>query len=200
MRHIWKQLGFWTIILGALSAAPSRAQNTGNNTDKGAQPETTAEVLKDIRAELRALGKRMNTLERNLENDLRDLRTRGTQTDLAAQNAQKDVNDLKGQLDQLRRDIENLNRRLGPTERISAYAGPAGTAAPPPGRVRIMNTYFVPETVLVNGKAYTVAPYEVVVTDPIPAGPFSYEVVNVQARQDRILNPNETFSIYVHPR
>jgi hypothetical protein len=198
MRHTWKLLGFWTIVLGALSAAPSPAQNSDGAENKATAPENATEILK----ELRALNKRLDTLERNLENDLRELRTRGTQTDLAVQTAQKDVNDLKGRLDQLRRDIDSLNRRLGPVERIATYAGPAGTAAPPPppGRVRIVNTYFVPETVVVNGKAYTVAPYDVVFTDPVPAGPFSYEVVNVQARQDRLLNPSETFSIYVHPR
>jgi hypothetical protein len=198
MRHTWRQLGFWTILLGALSASPSPAQTNSDGTaDKGAKPDTSAEILK----ELRALNKRMDTLERNLENDLRDLRTRGTQTDLAVQNSQKDVNDLKSQLEQLRRDMDGLNRRLRPNERISTYAGPAGTAVtPPPGRVRIVNTFFLPETVVVNGKAYTVAPYDIAVTDPVPAGPFSYEVVNVQARQDRVLNPDETFVIYVHPR
>ncbi len=197
MRHTWRQLGFWTILLGALSASPSPAQNnTDGGADKGARPDTSAEILK----ELRTLNKRMDTMERNLEGDLRDLRSRGTQTDLAVQNAQKDVNDLKSQLEQLRRDIDGLNRRLRPTERISTYAGPAGTATPLPGRVRIVNTFFLPETVVVNGKSYTVAPYDIVFTDPVPAGPFSYEVVNVQPRQDRVLNPEETFSIYVHPR
>lgn len=197
MRHTWRRLAFWTILLGALGAGPGLAQNNSDGgTDKDAKPDTSAEILK----ELRALTKRFDALERNLESDLRELRTRGTQTDLAVQNAQKDVNDLKSRLEQLRRDIDGLNRRLRPTERISTYAGPAGTAAPPSGRVRIVNTFFLPETVVVNGKSYTIAPYDIVFTDPIPAGPFSYEVVNVQPRQDRVLNPDETFSIYVHPR
>lgn len=195
MRHTWKQFGFWTLLLGALSAAPSFAGNSDNSAEKGTKADPSVEILK----ELRALTKRLDNLEKNLETDLRELRSRGTQTDLSVQTTQKDVNDLKSQFEQLRRDLDGLNRRLGPTDRISAY-GPSGPAAPATGRVKLVNTYFLPQTIVVNGKAYTVAPYDIVFTDPIPAGAFTYEVLNVQPRQDRTMAVNETYPIYIHPR
>lgn len=112
------------------------------------------------------------------------------------QKAQSDIEDLKRQVSQIRQDLDDL-RRTVTTTRSSGYLTPQATST---GRVRLVNTYLEPMTVVVNGKSYSVAPGEQRYTDALPAGTFTYEVLGVQALRDRTLSANETFTINIYPR
>src|SRR5207247_8428956 len=108
---------------------------------------------------------------------------------------QQELDGLRQQLTQLQRDVDDLKARTANPPRVSGYTPqPAAT-----GRVRIVNSYMVPETVVVNGRAYTVNPGTYVTTDPVPAGLFNYEVLGVQGPVSRALAANEMFTITIHP-
>lgn len=112
------------------------------------------------------------------------------------QKAQTDIEELKRQVTQIRQDLDELRRTMT-TTRSAGYVAPQTTST---GRVRLVNTYMEPMTVVVNGKSYPIAPGEQRYTDALPAGTFSYEVLGVQSLRDRMLAANETFTINIYPR
>lgn len=187
MIHTWKMLGLQTILAGALAAAPAAAGPFENNLAQ-AEKDSTAKQL----AELKQSIDELRTLIKTLSSD-------GLNANLKAEKAQSDIEEMKKQLAQLRLDVEDLRKRLATPSQVSAKYGPNGTA-PATGRVRLVNTYLEPMTIIVNGKAYPVSPGEVRLTEALPAGSFSYEVLGVQALRNRSLAANETFTINVHPR
>ena len=100
----------------------------------------------------------------------------------------------------MRLDLDALKNRA-PVSRESAYA-PSASNSPSAatGRIRLVNTFLDPMTIVVNGRAYQVAPGDTRLVEAVPAGTFNYEVLGVQPRVDRTLAANETFTITVHPR
>lgn len=202
MKHNWRWFGFLAVLLGALAASAARAEEPAVSSTDNLKKPTTADLLaqlEKLNAGLKDLTTRMKALETNLGRDLVDLQGKGIQTEINAQKALREVNELRDGFAQMRKDLDALNNRLGPSRQISAYAGPTGAAVPTTGRIRLVNTYLTPQTFVLNGKAYEVAPNQVQ-TESVPAGVFSYEVLGVQPRQDRVLAANETFTVHVHTR
>lgn len=196
MRHDWRRLGLIVICMAFTAVGVTRAAEPPDNSDKAKKAESAADVAEQLRqmnASLKQLTERIKTLEINVADDLAGIRTRNEQTNRAMKALREDV-------DRLRTDFDGLANRVSPNGRISAYAGPNGTATLATGRVRLVNTYFLPQTIVVNRKAYDVPPNGEMFTDPVPAGTFSYEVLGVQPRSERLLVANETFTIHVHPR
>jgi hypothetical protein len=64
-----------------------------------------------------------------------------------------------------------------------------------------VNTYTGPVTVIVNDRAYRLMPNETRTIENVPAGPFTFWVLNSQPfPQNRTLTPNEMFVISVFPQ
>jgi hypothetical protein len=110
----------------------------------------------------------------------------------ALRNQQADIDLLKRQVLQLQQDLASL--RGAP--RVSAYAAPATT-----GRVQLINTYPLPRTVILNGRSYRLPPGSEQFVDNLPAGPFSFEVLEYHLEpQVRTLAAGQTYTITVFPR
>lgn len=204
MRRTWQWFPVSALLVAALAAAPVRAGGGKSSDD----PKTVAQKLEEIKTALEPLGGmrtsvanldgRLQALEQAVQRELKDVRGWATDTTARITQAQTDINELRRQLAQVRQDLDNLARGSSPT-RISAYAGPAGSA-PATARVRLVNTYGLPVQAVVNGMLYDVAPGQQRYVDPLPAGPFSYEVLGIQPRRDLTLAPGETFTVTVYPR
>ena len=62
------------------------------------------------------------------------------------------------------------------------------------------NTYATEVGIRVNRRLYRLLLGETRLSEPIPAGTFTYEVVNVSpGPQVRTLDPNQRFTVWVHP-
>lgn len=221
MQRNWLMLSLQTVLTGALAAGPSFAQG---NSDGAKPPALDAAALakqlddfkrtltadlskslgddlrKALAADIEKLTLRLETLDRNLASDLKELRGKVTMTDVNVAAAQRDITDLKTQMLQLRQDLDAMKAKMAAPSQISAYrAGSAPPAMPALGRLRLVNSYFEPMTVIVNGRPYTVAPGGDQLTDPLPAGAFTYEVLAVQPPRTRTLAANETFVVTIYP-
>src|SRR5262249_36525610 len=156
--------------------------------------------LKDTtKASVDKLTERVSSLEEKIEQEIRSLRATGRITDLNVATAQKDINDLKDLIAKLRQDMDGLRNR--PTEtRISGYAG-TGSMMAATGRVRMVNTYYTPITVILNGTTYyDLMPGQERYSSPLPAGAFTDEVLGIPAPQQRALTAGETFTLTIYPR
>lgn len=69
------------------------------------------------------------------------------------------------------------------------------------GKVRIVNTYHLDQTVVVNGDRYTVRSGESYTVDYICAGEFTYRVIGIHSYdQRRTLIANEVFTVRIFPK
>jgi hypothetical protein len=189
----WKMLGLETLLAGALAAAPAFPADT----DTGKAPDLAA-----ISKQIDEIKKAMLTADvfkvsdEAIHKELAELRGKGINLDLKLVKSQEDIDALKKQLAQMQLDIDNLKNR--PTSQVSGYAPvPASQGY---GQLRLINTYYDPMTIFVNGRAYVVRPNETRITEPIAAGAFTYAVANVQGERTRNLIANETFTINIHPQ
>jgi hypothetical protein len=218
MMRNWKTLGLSTALAAALAVPPAPAlqaidgpqgpQAAEKDKDKD-KPDNSQTILKELR-DLRAAFNKLDT-------ELKDsLETLDKTTKLLIQGLRRDVNDLKSEtaqiarmqtdmeglrreITQMRQEIEALRGRVSPVQSSALY--PPGSGAPPIGRIQLVNSYLFPMTVLVNNRAYRLAPGETRVIESVPAGPFTYQVLTVQPDvQTRALSANETFTINVYPR
>lgn len=205
----------------ALSVAQAPAQDKKDGTsdkkdasapaaekkDGGAvQPEPDRiEVLLRNMAEIRKTLDKMeerqklfgDDLERKLKTQLEDAEIKSR---LRVERLQSDSDDLRKQMVQLRTDLESLRSQMSNVQsRVSLYA-PVTTPAPT-GRVRLVNTFPESMTVVVNERSYRLAPGATQLTDAMPPGTFTYQVLGVQDQpQTRTLAANETYNITVYPR
>jgi uncharacterized coiled-coil protein SlyX len=129
---------------------------------------------------------------------------------LQAQTNARDITALKGEVTQIRTDLARLQDgvRAGtgaPRTSMSINPPPAGGLAT--GRVRLVNRWMDPVTVLMDGASYQLAPGETrLVTKP--AGSFQYEVLTVsrangevvtaKARTLSTVEANQVVTIDIH--
>ena len=192
MMRTWKMIGLRTLLAALLTAAPAAAQNTSEMLDD------MHRQLSELKKTLEGVRDSLGTLS-TIRKDVEDLTT---QSNLRGQTMQGQIADLQRQLIQLRSDLEGLRDRVGsgtrtslfpPTESASATAGTA--------RVEMVNTYPQEVTITVNRTAYHVPPGQTRLSDPIPAGRFTYEVLGVSpAPLTRTLAANRVFTVHVHPQ
>lgn len=197
MMRNWKLLGLDLILVGALATPLAAGQRDGPQDEANKEALVLKEV-RDLKTSIDALTKAIKSLQES-----------STTTGVQLQKTQEDINGLKRQVAQLQQEeMDGLRRQIAQllkdvddlrvkTARTSAYQ--PQPPATPTGRVRIVNIFTVPATVIVNTRAYAVNPGTVVMSDPVPAGFFNYEVVGVQAMVSRTLAANETFTITIHP-
>jgi hypothetical protein len=221
MMNRWKTLGLPTVLAAAFFTPAARP------AEPAAEPDKTSVILKQL-AELRTAIESLDRTVKREVGDLRtdidrtDVRLKAAQVDMeklrseVAQlraemeslrklypttqvsayppEARTEMEQMRRTMEQIRQDLDAM-RRQPPASRISNFP-PAGDLA----RVRLVNTFLTPMTIVVNGRAYQLEPGDTRLTDPIPYGTFTYEVLGVQAPRVRTFTPGEPFTITVHPR
>jgi outer membrane murein-binding lipoprotein Lpp len=195
MIRTWRMLGVETVLAAALTAPAFAGQTDGTKLE-----DKSDTILKEVRD----LKKRFDELESSLKNKIENL---DTSNSLKLAQARMDLEELRKQVQQMRQDLDAtrsreiaaLRRDLDDMTkgRQSLYPAPAPT---PTGRLQLRNTFPEMVLILVNNKPYHIFPGQNVLTDPIPAGTFNYEVVGIQPQVARTLTANETYTIHVYPR
>lgn len=112
-----------------------------------------------------------------------------------------------GAINQIRDDVESLRNRIQQLENDVKLLKPNPTTTskretvtdgPAMGQVRLSNEFVEDVTVLLNGRSYQLLPGQAR-TVRIPAGTFTYQVLNVQAfPQQRTISPNEEKPIRIY--
>lgn len=199
MTHNWKLLGLQTLLAGALASSPVLG-DPPNGLDKG-KGGIEPEQLSAISKQLDEIQKSILANNKAVDKKLADLNTAGYNLELALQNSVKDIKDQAGQIKDLKDQIAKLQQDLDalknkPTDQFVTRNYPLAPSGL--GKVQMVNTYFEPQTILVNGRAIRVDPGETRTLE-LPAGIFTYEVLNVKGQQTRTLSANSLFTITVHP-
>lgn len=185
MIRSWQALGLPLVLAGALTARAADNGQAGKAPVEPNRDDAISRDLRELRLAVEALTKKVDSFQTaRLDADLQQF-----------QKNSKDIEEIRRTLVQLRQDLDGLRQGLA-SERRSGYP-PAATQA---GRVRLVNTYPQPVTIVLNSRAYTLLSGETRTVDAVPAGPFTYEVLGIQAAMNRTLDPNETYTITVHPR
>jgi len=178
----------YIIFLGWL-AAPAQTQEPISKS----QDDTNARLQK-IEATMDALSKQVSDLKLMLE---------GTSALLRAQANAKEIAALKEEVDKLRSayqaDVGRLNAELAKLQAADttrrAFSPPT---TPPQGTIQLYNDWYLPVTVIIDAFAYRLEPGERRSVSK-PVGPFSYEVVGVQAPVIRTLTADRGFVIRIAP-
>ncbi len=222
MMNRWRMLGLPTVLAAAFvtPAAPA--------AEPASEPDKTTVILRqltDLRTAIETLDRTVKREAGDLRHDMDRSEVRLKATQLEVEKLKTDIAQLRADLDNLRKtfpttqvsayppearteleqmrramdlirqDLEAL-RRQPPSTRVSAFPPTAGDL----GRIRLVNTYLTPMTIVVNRRAYELQPGETRLTEPVPYGEFAYEVIGVQPPRVRTLTPGEPFTITVHPR
>jgi hypothetical protein len=194
MLRTWRLIAFNTLFATLLATPRPTAASEGPPSDSKKLDEIQKQ-LDELKKSVKAIQTAVGSLG-TLDTELRNLRT---DNNLALQKTQNDVNALRDEISKLKDDVEALRRRL---------ATPARTAASPPtdtppqpvtGRVELQNTWPEPMSVAVNRVIYRVQPGETRLTDPLPVGTFTYEVIGVTPPITRSLTANQVYQIHIHP-
>jgi phage shock protein A len=192
MTRNWKLLGIQTVLAGALALSPASAADS----DTPAKPPDLATVskqLEEMKKTLEGLQTSVLAFNKAMDDERAQRIKADSDAEVRLQQLISDMSELRKQISQVRQDMDVLKARPS----VSAYP-PSGQAAA--GRVRMVNSYMEPVTVVVNGRAYPLQPGETRLTDPIPSGTFTYEVLGVQPPMTRPLAAGETFTVTVYPR
>src|SRR5262249_36953264 len=111
------------------------------------------------------------------------------------------IADLNRQLSQLRVEIDNFRTLAPSTSRIASSPPPEIAPSAATGRVEMINSYGQAVSVVLNNRrSYSLAPGERKLSDPIPAGTFSYEVLGLTPVLTRTVSADKLFTIWVHPQ
>jgi hypothetical protein len=211
----WKLLGLQSVVAAAFltSAAPA--------AEPASEPDKTTAIVKqlgDLKAALEALDKTVRTECGGLRADVKatQIEVERLKTDMALLRQDLDAMrkqapptresayppEARAELEQMRRAVEALHqdiealRRQMPATRVAGFPPAEGM-----GRVRLVNTFPAPVTIVVNRRSYELNPGESRWTEPFRYGPFSYEVLGIQEPRTRALAANDPpFTIHVYPR
>jgi hypothetical protein len=195
MTRTWRLLGLNTLLATMLTTAAPTVAVAAPPTDAD-KLDAIQKQVDDLKASLADIKKSLALLE-TINKRIDDLRA---ESNLGAQTARSQADDLKQQVAQLKTEIDTLRDRLGSATRVSGFA-PSDTApAAGTGRVEMINTYPGDITVTVNDRAYRLRPGEQTLSEPIPAGSFTYEVLGITPRNSRLVAANRVFTIHVHPQ
>ena len=124
------------------------------------------------------------------------------ESNLSTQQVKSQIKDLNELISLLRADVQALRNRLPDSSRVSAFP-PSSDTGPSPAmaRVEMVNTYLQPVSIVINNRrSYQLAPDERRLSDPIPAGSFTYEVLGVTPPVTRTVAADKTFTVWVHPQ
>jgi hypothetical protein len=144
----------------------------------------------------------LKTVKESLDGVKTDVKNFRTDHDLALQAAKRDIQELRDEVRRLKSDLEGLRKEPTNGTRQMRFAPETGAPAQATGRLELRNTWGGTLSMVVNNRVYRVpAGPDPVLTDPIPAGAFTYEVIGITPPNNvRTLAPGETYVIHVHPR
>jgi len=189
MIRTWTSFSLIVSLAALLVVGTANGQNT---SDSGAKPvpRSVADQLQQIQASI-------DKLHAQFDDGLRAVNGNILNTDIKAERALRRIADLEQEIAALHGQMDQLQQRLRTANSISAY-GPLDST-PRSSRVRLVNEYVLDVAVVVNGVSYHLRPSDQRTVD-VPAGTFSYEVLNLQqGPQTRTVAPGNTFTITVHP-
>lgn len=187
MTRTWKMLGLKILLAALFAATPGLASNTSG-------PLTEAEKLDEIQRQLNELKKSLSSLEERIK----DVRTDSNVAAQKLQNQLKDVNELIGLM---RQDVENFRSRSSGSSRIAGFAPSDTLPGTGTARVEMVNTYSQPVSIVINNRrSYLLQPGERRLSDPLPAGAFTYEVLAVTPVVTRTVAADKPFTVWVHPQ
>jgi hypothetical protein len=197
MMRTWKMLGLKTLLAALFAATPGLGSSTSG-------PPSDTEKLEEIQKQLNELKNSLAEVKKSLTGlGILDERIKDVRTDsnVAVQKIQSQISDLNNQLIQLRSDLENLRNRPPSSTRIAA-SPPLDTAVTTgTARIEVMNTYSQPVSVVINNRrSYLLQPGERRLSDPVPAGSFSYEVLGITPMVTRTVAADKIFTVWVHPQ
>jgi hypothetical protein len=146
----WTKLGLAVLLATSSAAAPAHADQ-----------DKTAEKVEKLQKDLDALRRDVEALKQQLaDSNLRGARSA------------EDIREMKDLLIRLVRRQDDLMNGQGRTSAYPPSMPPAGA----PATVYVQNRYAAAATVSINGRPYTVAPFQTAEVRNIPLGPFTYEV------------------------
>jgi hypothetical protein len=197
MIRTWRLIGLNTLAAVLVTAGPSLADPT-------TPPSESSKKLDEIQRQLDELSRNSRDTAKTLAAIEQDLRTERSQSVVRDASTQRQIDALREELGRLRAEVESLRNRPVPSATREASASPLSTSAEPAasltGHVKMMNTYPSEIGIRVNRRLYRLAPNETRWSESIPAGAFTYEVVNVSpGPQTRTVAPGGEYTIWVHP-
>ena len=194
MTRTWKLIRLHALLAALLAATPTLADDTSKNTDKPDPVQKQLNELKEMVAEAkRDLKKDIKDLHSELNNNRTDFNTH-------AQGSLRDIEGLKEEIARLKADLEALRKSSNAVNRQSGFAPSSTTAPPATGRVELYNAWPGEVSVVVNSRTYRLLPGERRLTDPLPTGTFTYEVLGVtEPNRVRTLTANQVYWIHIHP-
>jgi hypothetical protein len=192
----------------AMTPKPLPEEVMAARQDGALQHDAVLRRLDDMNRALQDLGRIKQQVETNSGaiNELRR-QQQTMQDDLIR--AQNSVGRLEQEFSRMRSEARLTPSPLD-TERRSSMAlplplAPDSSAAMTPtrpaglGTVRLVNSYLMPVSVVVDGRLVTLTSGQTMNLDR-PAGYFNYEVVGIQPNTLRTLNAGETMTIQIVPR
>ena len=195
MMRTWKMIGLQTLLAGILTTGPALAETSG--------PPTDSEKLADIQKQLDGMKRSLEELRKSLDS----LSSLGTKMDDLSRNAasgnttaQKQIGELKQEIAKLREDVDTLRNRTSAETRISGFSPTDAGVPAATGHVELVNTFSGDVTIVVNRRTYHLAPFERRMSEPIPAGNFTYEVLGITPQRNRILAADQVMQVWVHPQ
>jgi hypothetical protein len=178
MMATWRRINQHLLLAAALTAAsPAFAEPPVEPS----RDEVIDKKFDDLKGMLETLTK-----------EIRALQGEALSSTTRTAKLENQIEELKDKIARMQRDLDGLKANR------TAFSPP--DPEPRTGRLRLVNAYYEPVTVVVNGRAYTLAASETRYIDSVAAGTFTYEVLGIQAQRSRGLAPNETFTITVYPR
>jgi hypothetical protein len=189
MIRSWRSLGLHAVLAAVLSTGPVLGQDA---------QKTDAQKIDDIQKLATDLQKAVQGLQKSVDgikSDVGDLRK---ESQLSVQNNEKKINDLKDEIAKIKLDIEQINTRIAAPQRIAAFSPVEPVAST--GRVEMVNTFPEAVTIVVNRLSYTLVPGDKRLSEPVPAGTFTYEVLGITPPRTRTIGANQVFTVSVYPQ
>jgi hypothetical protein len=170
-----------TLLGAAIAAAPTFAQSPAEDLKKSVDKavEKLEKVTKDLQEAKDAL-----------KND--DLRGKAITIDTKLDMLDKDIQDIK-------KDVRELRRRAGDGTSTALRPDYDSTTFRGRGRVRFINEFSEEMSVVVNGRSFRIMPGEERLV-PVAPGDFTYQVLQLQRfPQERRIAADETKTVRIYP-
>jgi hypothetical protein len=188
MMRTWKMLGLKAALAALFAAMPALGSNSSGSASDAEKLEQIQKQLNELKSSLAEVKKAVDGLS--------------AESNVSTQKVQSQIKDVNDLISLLRADLQTLRNRLPDSSRVSAFP-PSSDTGPSPAmsRVEMVNTYSQPVSIVINNRrSYPLAPGERRLSDPIPAGSFTYEVLGITAPVTRTVAADRNFTVWVHPQ
>ena len=189
MLRTWNKIHFHALLAAMLAASPALGQQKSTDADR---LDGIKSQLDQLELSLKNANTKLDALQQ-LKKQFEDLKS---ESNASQATTQQDLVSLKQEVARLKTEVEALRNAASAT-RVAAFP-PNEPRPAPTGQVELVNTYTSDVAIVINNRTYRLHPNERRLTDPLPAGTFTYEVLGVTPPNTRPLNPNEVYHITVH--